>query len=300
MDHAEARELLDLAAVEPGGLDRLVAGDTPAATALAGHLAGCPECTEEFGRLRRATPVLRDVIASQPPPDLKERTLAFVAAVGRPRGDAPVLSPADVTMPLGPPSERDISGALPAEPVADGPGVLRRGRERRRPGRIPSVWLAAAAAIVIVTSSVTAYAVSTLRNDRDEQQAGEVAGLAKVTSWTLRLDAQPDVRRVVLADSKPGGSPGIGRLIFSPTTRQVVVVASGLSDPGPNREYRCWVEIDGTRQRLGRMYFGADLAYWVGAAAALATVAPGATFGISLADTSGSNVATPAILSGTL
>jgi len=63
MDHAEARELLDLAAVEPGGLDRLVAGDTSTATALAGHLAGCPDCTEEFSRLRRTAAILRDVSA---------------------------------------------------------------------------------------------------------------------------------------------------------------------------------------------------------------------------------------------
>jgi len=42
MEHAEARELLEIAAVEPGGFARLVAGDTPDAVALAGHLAGCP------------------------------------------------------------------------------------------------------------------------------------------------------------------------------------------------------------------------------------------------------------------
>ena len=88
MDHAEARELLDIAAVEPGGLDRLVAGDTPAATALAGHLAGCPDCSEEFSRLRVSATVLRDVIATQPPAELRARTLAFVAAVGRPRAAA--------------------------------------------------------------------------------------------------------------------------------------------------------------------------------------------------------------------
>ena len=147
---------------------------------------------------------------------------------------------------------------------------------------------------------MTAYAVSTVRTDADEQQAGEVAGLAAVTSWTLRLDAQPDAMRVILADSKPGGSPGIGSLIFSPTTREVVVVASGLSNPGANQEYRCWVEINGARQRLGRMYFGADLAYWVGDVDVLATVKPGATFGISLVDIGGSGPATPPILSGTL
>ena len=33
MEHREARELLELAAVEPTGLDRLAAGDTPDAGA---------------------------------------------------------------------------------------------------------------------------------------------------------------------------------------------------------------------------------------------------------------------------
>jgi hypothetical protein len=295
MNHAEARELLDLAAVEPRGLDRLVAGDTPVVTALAGHLAGCPECTEEFTRLRRATTVIRDVIASQPSADLKERTLALVAAVGRSRGGSlGALATPSAEAPV-PVATSDASG----EPAAAGPPVP-ASRESRRPGRLPSAWLAAAAAIVIVTSGVTAYTISALHNDADQQQAGELSGLAAVTSWTLRLEAQPDAMRVVLVDSKPGGSPGIGSLIFSPTSREVVVVASGLTDPGSNQEYRCWVEINGTRQGLGRMYYGSDLAYWVGSVDALAAMKPGATFGISVADTRGSNVPDPAILSGTL
>src|SRR4051794_6096886 len=93
MDHQEAREILDVAAVEPGGLDRLIAGDTPTANALAGHLAGCEECTEEFARLRRSSRVLRDVIATQPPADLRDRTLALIAAVGR---DRTAMSPVPV------------------------------------------------------------------------------------------------------------------------------------------------------------------------------------------------------------
>ncbi len=40
MDHEETREQLELAALEPGGLERLMAGDTPLAQAVAGHLAG--------------------------------------------------------------------------------------------------------------------------------------------------------------------------------------------------------------------------------------------------------------------
>ena len=34
-------------------------------------------------------------------------------------------------------------------------------------------------------------------------------------------------------------------------------------------EYRCWVEIDGARQSVGKMFFSADLAYWVGPAPAV-------------------------------
>src|SRR5688500_8413272 len=85
MDHAEARELLEIAAVEPGGFDRLIAGDTIEAAALAGHVAGCSACAEELESLRRQSAVIRDSLRSLPPPDLRERTLAFVAAVGRPR-----------------------------------------------------------------------------------------------------------------------------------------------------------------------------------------------------------------------
>ena len=63
MEHREARELLELAAVEPTGLDRLAAGDTPDAGAVASHLAGCPGCTAEFERLRRTAPLLRERVS---------------------------------------------------------------------------------------------------------------------------------------------------------------------------------------------------------------------------------------------
>ena len=46
MDHEETREQLELAAVEPGGIDRLMAGDTATAQAVAAHVAGCPACAD--------------------------------------------------------------------------------------------------------------------------------------------------------------------------------------------------------------------------------------------------------------
>src|SRR5256885_8585129 len=92
MDHAEARELLELAAVEPGGLARLMAGDTPEAAALAGHLAGCDECTQEMAHLRRVAGIVRGVVRTTPPPELREQTLAFVRAVGRQRSAQPAAA----------------------------------------------------------------------------------------------------------------------------------------------------------------------------------------------------------------
>jgi hypothetical protein len=88
MDHSEVRELLEDAAIEPGGLERLMAGDTPTASIVAGHLAGCADCAEGLERLRRSVRLIRPEVQLVPPPELKERTLANVAALGRPRSAA--------------------------------------------------------------------------------------------------------------------------------------------------------------------------------------------------------------------
>jgi hypothetical protein len=53
MDHESVHEALEIAAAEPGGLDRLMAGDTPTAMAVAAHLVGCPDCTLELERRGR-------------------------------------------------------------------------------------------------------------------------------------------------------------------------------------------------------------------------------------------------------
>ena len=52
-------------------------------------------------------------------------------------------------------------------------------------------------------------------------------------------------------------------------------------------EYRCWVESAGQRQRVGKMFFGGDLAYWVGPSPAVAGLVGDATFGVSLVDAAG-------------
>src|SRR3954471_24352589 len=88
MDHADALERIEIAAAEPNGLERLMAGDTADAAAVAGHLAGCPDCTAELARSRRTSAIAREVISSAPDPSLRGRTLAYVQAAGVSRGPA--------------------------------------------------------------------------------------------------------------------------------------------------------------------------------------------------------------------
>ena len=125
MDHDEVREQLELAATEPAGIDRLMAGDTPLAAAIAAHLAGCSSCTDELDRLRRAAIIIGDAVRTTPPPELRERTLAFVREVGRIRDATPSAVPAPAA-----------AGA--AMPVAVSAATASRGSAAASRGSLPS------------------------------------------------------------------------------------------------------------------------------------------------------------------
>jgi hypothetical protein len=272
MDHAEARELLELAAVEPGGLDRLMAGDTPDAAALAGHLAGCRDCTAALARLRRDAVVIASVVGSTPPPALRDRTLDYVRQLGRDRSPAPSV-----------PAVIDLADARRAD---------LRSRGRR------AALVAGLAAALIAAVAGTGLILDARNQALIAQQADIVAALSRVTSSTLRLEAQPDVRRVELAGGP--GSTANGSILFSPASRELVVVASGLTEPAAGRELRCWVEVDGRRDPVGRMYFGGGLSYWVGEVDRLGAIGTDARFGVSLVNADGTPVDGDPVLSGEL
>lgn len=257
MDHDDVLEQIELAAVEPGGLERLMAGDTPAAAAVVGHLAGCDRCAEELRRISRAAPLLRDVVRTTPPADLRERTLAFVRENGRPRG-LPTSTPA--------------TGPTPAAD-AEAPDAVSRRRQR-----IPAWAAAAAAAIVLVVGSV-GFLAGRAEVDR---YGNAVNALEAVNAATLDISADKESRRVVLA-STDGGST-TGTLLFSPETSKLVVVASDLALPPSGKEYRCWVLVDGQRKNVGKMFFADELAYWVGDTPEVSTIPDGTKFGVSLSD----------------
>jgi hypothetical protein len=267
IDHDEARELLELAAVQPGGLDRLAAGDTPDAATLAGHLAGCSSCSAEAARLRASSGLIREAILETPPPELRERTLALVRAVGRPRAS------------VGPASEPMPGASVAARVLPAGVSAARRRSFRR-----VALPLGLAAAIVLAVVG-TAALVANGRDPALQVSQATSAELARVTSWTLRVGSEADVERVALIG--PPGSAATGKLLFSPTTTELVVVASGLAPAPSGDEYRCWVLLNGTRLSVGRMDLGAGLAYWVGPVAGLGHLPAGTPFGVSLASVNG-------------
>jgi hypothetical protein len=275
MDHADARELLELAAAEPGGLDRLIAGDTPSAAAVAGHLAGCPDCADEFDRLRRSASLVRDMIRTTPPADLRDRTLAYVRAVGRERS-AP---------------DREAFGSRPVAAAT-----------QRRP---TAGWVVGIAAAVLVSIGAGGLAVGFVaRQALDDREAviirqGEVVeALATVTAWSLRVGGEPDARSVRL--TSPAGGSASATILYSPSTSELVVVAEDLVEPSAGSEFRCWVEIDGQRRPVGRMFFGGGVSYWVGDVEAIAGLTDDATFGISVAGADGSGSGAEPVLRGEL
>jgi Anti-sigma-K factor rskA len=267
IDHGTVREQLELAAVQPGGLDRLAAGDTPEAAAVAGHLAGCPSCTAEADRLRASAGLIRQAVLETPPPELRARTLELIRTVGLVRGQpaAAAISISSVTV------------------------------IRRRSFRTIALPLGIAAAIVIAIAGTAALVGS--RSDPGLMASQETsAELARVASWTLRVGAEPDVKRVALAGA--AGSPAHGTLLFSPTSTDLVVVASGLAPAPSGQEYRCWVLLKGSRVEVGRMDLGGGLAYWVGPVAGLVSPPAGTPFGVSLAAINGPLVPGDPVIGG--
>jgi hypothetical protein len=249
-DHRDVRESLEAAAVEPGGLDRLEAGDTAEAALVVGHLAGCPECLEEMARLRRADTLLRPILASEPDPALRERTLAFVRELG---------------------VRRDVTDATrdAAVPPATGLPSIR--------GRARTGWAAGLAAALVVGLLGGALIVRVAAPDGTADPA---VAFDQVTRETTALIASGDSREVVLT-----GDPGMsGTLILSPSAGRMVVSATGLGTPPRGSEYRCWVEVDGTRVALGAMWWAGDVAWWAGDVAIPAVIPPGVVYGVSLVE----------------
>jgi len=269
MEHDDIRAALELAAVEPGGLDRLTAGDTGEAAALAGHLAGCAGCMDELTRLRRADMLLRPVLATTAPPELRARTLAYVRAVGRERGVPAVAAP----MP-----------AFPAVAAASRMPIAMLRPTRR------AAWPAAVAAALVI-GLAGGFLVA---GDR-AAPGPAAAAFTEVSRESAALLAAPDAARVVLADA---AGVARGSIIVAPSAGRMVAIAVDLPDPGAGRQYRCWVEVGGSRTLLWTMVLTGGVAWWSGPVALPANLGPGARFGVSLVAVGSGGLGQPVLTGG--
>ena len=291
MDHEGTREQLELAALEPAGLERLMAGDTATAQAVAAHLAGCASCSDELVRLGRASALIREGVRELPPPDLKARTLAAIRIEGVQR---PLVAAAAPSVAVA----RDVLAPMPAtpQPVALPVAAV---SARNRPSRGQLIgWFGAIAAAVVLSVVATTFLIGSRVDEQLAAQNATVAALEKLTTATIEVTAEPDAQHVALAgvtDPKLDGS-----LVFSPATTELVVVSYGLTNPPAGQEYRCWVEVNGQRQRVGKMFFSNDLAYWAGDVPAVSGLSGAATFGVSLVDATGQSIETDPVLAGQL
>ena len=291
MDHEGTREQLELAAIEPGGLERLMAGDTATAQAVAAHLAGCASCSDELVRLGRASALIREGVRELPPPDLKARTLAAIRTEGVQRPLMVAAAPSGAVA-------RDVLAPIPAtrEPVAL-PVAAASARNRPSRGQVIG-WFGAIAAAVVLSVAATTFLIGSRVDEQLAAQNATVAALEKLTTATIDVTGEPDAQHVALAgvtDPKLDGS-----LVFSPATTELVVVSYGLTNPPAGQEYRCWVEVNGQRERVGKMFFSNDLAYWAGDVPAVSGLSGAATFGVSLVDASGQSIQTDPVLTGQL
>jgi hypothetical protein len=268
---------MELAAAEPGGLERLMAGDTPDGMVVAGHLSGCPACIGELGRLRRSATILREVIGGAPDPALRGRTLAYIRANGVARGPVQAANGSPAPAAVADRAVAPSGSALPA-PVLDvatphrsGPALSGR--------RIVAGWIAGVAAAAVFAAGLTAALIVPSRDARIASQQEEIAVLARVSAWTVRLEGQADATRVALAGA---GGEAAGSLVYSPSSGDLVVLAAGLEAPAVGREYGCWLEEGGAYRWIGRMRFGGDVAGWAGPVEGLDALADDAVFRVSL------------------
>jgi hypothetical protein len=169
---------------------------------------------------------------------------------------------------------------------------------RNAPRRQVVGWIGTIAAAVVLSVATTSLIVGSRVDEQLAAQDATIAALEKVTTASLDIAGEPDAEHVVLAGVS---DPSLdGSLAFSPSTTELVVVATGLTPPAAGQEYRCWVEIGGQRQRIGRMFFSDELAYWAGPVPAVSGLSGEAGFGVSLVDASGQVIDTDPVLAGDL
>jgi hypothetical protein len=339
IDHATVLERLSEAALERDGIGRLIAADP----AVAAHLASCRSCAAERDAWLRTSDALADALrrgaasasgrgagsaaetggsaravrggevaraepATELPPDLRARTLAWVAEHGmarsaEPVGRVPALAPGSAPAPaspaLGTRQDAAETATVGSRPVGDSAPLARRHPARRR-RRILTLLAAAAVVALLVGGGGLLADLARQRDvalqERDQAHA-EAQQLARVTGVLDALLVEPGSRLAPLASTATGQT--VGSVVWGPGSNRLAVVVDALAAPPSGSAYRCWVERDGVRHVIGEMRFGEGLAYWAGWVDPASGIGPGSRFGVSLVSAAGGGGEAPAVLLAT-
>lgn len=281
----EALEALEVAAVEPHGLETLAEGHTPEDAAVVAHVAACAECAAEAARLREIAAMLRAGLTPVASPDLRDRTLAYVHSVGRPRG-------------------ADTVATVPASERAAGRGpsaaaVVRTTASRSRRLALAGLAMAAVVAVAVGASALVSTGVvrSELAAERERS-----ALLARKSAIALRLLDDPKAIRIPMTGL--GGASGVA--VISPGGYAGgfagAVVATNLAAAPAGSEYVCYVVIDGQRRLVGRMAEDGTMHAWAGPLDAFADARPGSVgeYGVILVPKGSDSVDGAPVLAGSL
>ena len=305
LGHAEAHERLADLALEPGALDALGA---PGSDPLAAHLVTCPTCRADVDAWRRTQarlaeargPIedrvnLAELAADEPislPAGLRDAVLGSIRR--QPGGMASAPPPGETATAVAGPIVDDSESRPPTNLSVGSPSIVAPSRLRlgmRRPSLSGALALVAVLAVAVVGGATLIDQATRLDHARQE-----TAALEAVTATVDRILRDPshwvvDLRGV---DGQVEGS-------LSWSNRDIVVLTTALESPSADRVYRCWIERDGTRSKVGEMWFAGGTAFWTGSLDEWATTSfeAGGTFGVSLEPVVGP-AGNPAVLAAEL
>ena len=268
MDHAEAHERIADLALEPSALEALAASELPTDRALVEHVAGCETCQADLEAWRGV-----------------HRTLATALHTDRPGGrvDVEPIEPGDDLRASILGAARADRAAQPLIPARVSPVAITADRSWS-----PFLGLAAALVVAVAGTFLLAGPGASLLRTVDEARA-----LSGVVASVNRILAEPnhEVATLKTSTGQPAGS-------VAWASRDLVVLTSALSTPGPGQTYRCWLASGSTETAIGRMDFAGTTAYWVGSLDDWASISldPGTRFIVSLEPTDGSTTRTGPIV----
>jgi Anti-sigma-K factor rskA, C-terminal len=301
LGHAEAHERLADLALEPGALDALGAPDSDA---LAAHLVTCATCRADVDAWRRTQarlaeargPVedrvnLAELAGDEPigvPAGLRDAVLSTIRR--QPGGMASTAPPGEAATAVAGPVVDGSESRPPAGPSLGSPSIVAPSRRRlgiRRPSLGGALALVAVLAVAVVGGATLIDQATRLDHARQE-----TAALEAVTATVDRILRDPSHRIVDLR-----GVDGQVEGTLSWSSRDIVVLTTALGPPPADRVYRCWIERDGTRSKVGEMWFAKGTAFWNGSLGEWATTSfeAGGTFGVSLEPVAGP-AGNPAVL----